>query len=391
MCPDVPTADPFTQPWAGDGLPGSRELTREDLEELRAGLADFQHALGLPEEKPAEAKPEEDQASAELHCLVVAGYLGPGYGRLPHRTTTDRALVEACARHFGTGLEAPDFYPTEPLPTTVHVLVHSKGGSLDSAFKVVLFLRRFVKEVRVYVPSRAKSAATLIAVGADRIVMSPFAELGPLDTQITDPRNPTKHVSALDCYQSVDYVRDFGVQTVSRALRGILADTQGMVPLSELIATAKDFGLGSVEPMLRQVNALDFGGWGRTLKIGETYAKALRLRLQQPDTEEVADRISRKLVYGYTHHPYPIDLDEAHKIELTSATGMSRSVYLAARRVAAACKDDARFIGFAADVEQAIVDLASPRSDSTSVFAEPVPLIRGDREVVASLPPEPDD
>ena len=38
--------------------------------------------------------------------------------------------------------------------------------------------------VRVIVPDYAKSAGTLMALGADRIIMSETSELGPIDPQV---------------------------------------------------------------------------------------------------------------------------------------------------------------------------------------------------------------
>jgi hypothetical protein len=341
--------DLFASPLALDGLGAGRELSREDLEELKAGLEAFAAAI----------TPVQGPQPASVHALVVAGYIGSGYGRALDKRTED-AVADACARHFGGAAADHDGYPSKPRRDRINVVLDSGGGSLDSAFRAVLYLRRFVEEVRVYVPRRAKSAATLVAVGADRIVMSPYAELGPLDTQIKDPRNPARYVSALDCYRSVDYVREFGVHTISRALKVMLGETQAMVPLSEVIRTATDFAGGSVRPMLEQVKALDFGAWGRTLKIGETYARSLRMRLRHPDSEEVADQIARKLVYGYTHHPYPIDQVEAEEVGL-KVDMMPKDAYLAGIRIADACKDEARFVGFIEDAEHLLQQLGDVR------------------------------
>jgi hypothetical protein len=262
---------------------------------------------------------------------------------LDKKRSTEDDVRDSCIRHF-----KDDPAPHKAQDLTVHLLLDSRGGSLDSAFKTALFLRRFAGNIRVYVPRRAKSAGTLIAIGSDKIVMSPFAELGPLDSQIQDPRNPTKNVSALDLYQSVDYVREFGLgKTLPIALKTLFDATDKRVPLLQLLTVANDFALGSTTPILGQVQPLDFGSWGRTLKIGETYAKSLLTRLQDSELRESAGRIARRLVYDYTHHLYPIDLDEADRIGLKPET-MERSVYLAAMRVIDAC-GDCRCVGFAGD------------------------------------------
>jgi hypothetical protein len=173
--------------------------------------------------------------------------------------------------------------------------------------------------------------------------MSAFAELGPLDTQIVDPRNQTELVSALDCYQSVDYVRAFGLTTLRRTLVALAKEMQTGIPLSELLNTAEHLSTGSITSMLAQIKALDFGGWGRTLKIGELYAKSLLTRLGYTPAE--AGRIAYQLVYGYTHHPFPIDLNEAARVGLRPQH-MDEQEHAMAAKLLAYCAGDDLFVGF---------------------------------------------
>jgi len=350
--------------------PVSRPLTREELIRMRTALDDFKAALAAWDRRRHDSRRKTDDiapngrppAPDSYHTLVVTGYLGDDLG--PRKISTEEAVVDACQRYFdlrppgeADASEEIDGYPEEARVDRIHVILDSAGGSLDSAYKTVVYLRAFAKEVRVYVPTRAKSAATLIAIGADRVEMSPFAELGPLDTQIIDPRNPTARISALDCYRSVDHVREFGVLTIPRALTAILDQNRTRLSLEQLIEAATTLAVGSVRPMLEHISALDFGAWGRTLKIGETYAKMLRLRLHNPDSEAAARRLAWQLVYGYPHHPYPIDRAEATNLGISVET-MPRDVYRAAHDIATACRNEARFVGFANDVSEAIKVLA---------------------------------
>jgi hypothetical protein len=360
--------DSSAQPFAVDGIPVGRPLTRDDLYTIQDALKGFKEALATWERQRAsvqapsgldEADDESGPSPEAFHCLIVTGFLGKSYGSKLDKTTED-TLAAVCARHFSPDrASVAEGYSVEPRPGKIHVILESGGGSLDSAYKVVLFLRSFVKDVHVYVPCRAKSAATLIAIGADRVVMSPYAELGPLDTQITDPRNPATHVSALDCYRSVDYVREFGVQTIPTALKVMLSETQALIPLAQLVESATTFAIGGVKPLLEQIKGLDFGAWGRTLRIGETYAKEVRLRLHHPSTEKDAEWLATKLVYGYPHHLYPIDRAEAKSLGLGVET-MPKDVYAAAKAIAEACRGESRFVGFSEDVADAIVQFAEP-------------------------------
>lgn len=66
------------------------------------------------------------------------------------------------------------------------LMLNSPGGSGEMAEKLIEMCRAHCqREFRVIVPNYAKSAATMIALGADVIVMGYLSELGPIDPQYT--------------------------------------------------------------------------------------------------------------------------------------------------------------------------------------------------------------
>lgn len=70
---------------------------------------------------------------------------------------------------------------------SVDLLLHTPGGNIDAAEKLITIVRSAVGDegwLRVIVPDFAKSAGTLIAIGANSIVMSDVSELGPIDPQV---------------------------------------------------------------------------------------------------------------------------------------------------------------------------------------------------------------
>lgn len=74
--------------------------------------------------------------------------------------------------------------PGEP----VDVLLHTPGGDVDAAEKLIGLVRSATGEegqLRVIIPDYAKSAGTLMALGANTIVMSDSSELGPIDPQVS--------------------------------------------------------------------------------------------------------------------------------------------------------------------------------------------------------------
>ncbi|CAN7591224.1 SDH family Clp fold serine proteinase [Acidovorax delafieldii] len=74
-----------------------------------------------------------------------------------------------------------------PANHPVDLLLQTPGGDIDAAEKLFKMIRNRVRsaQLRVIVPDYAKSAGTLIALGADVVMMSDSSELGPIDPQVT--------------------------------------------------------------------------------------------------------------------------------------------------------------------------------------------------------------
>ena len=87
------------------------------------------------------------------------------------------------------------------------VLLDSGGGDLDSAYKILQIFKSHAKHVTVVVPFYAKSAATLIALGADRLQMCRAGELGPVDPQVLDPDSGMM-VPALSIKNAMDFINE---------------------------------------------------------------------------------------------------------------------------------------------------------------------------------------
>lgn len=72
-----------------------------------------------------------------------------------------------------------DADPSEDL----HVLLASPGGDGETAVRLVRSAQARCHELTVVVPDQAKSAGTILAMGAHHILMGPTSDLGPVDPQ----------------------------------------------------------------------------------------------------------------------------------------------------------------------------------------------------------------
>lgn len=78
----------------------------------------------------------------------------------------------------------------------IDLFLYSSGGDTMVPWRLVSMMREYCDTFSVLIPYKAHSAATMIALGADEIVMSDLSELSPIDPSTAnvfnppDPKNP---------------------------------------------------------------------------------------------------------------------------------------------------------------------------------------------------------
>ena len=66
----------------------------------------------------------------------------------------------------------------------IDIFIHSPGGSIEATESIVKVLRSKFSKIRFIVTGTAKSAATMLALSGDSILMDEAGELGPIDPQV---------------------------------------------------------------------------------------------------------------------------------------------------------------------------------------------------------------
>ena len=72
----------------------------------------------------------------------------------------------------------------------IDLFLYSTGGDTMVPWRLVSMIREYCDSFGVLVPYKAHSAATMIALGADEIVMSDLSELSPIDPSTANVFNP---------------------------------------------------------------------------------------------------------------------------------------------------------------------------------------------------------
>lgn len=72
----------------------------------------------------------------------------------------------------------------------ISLLLYTRGGDTMAAYSLVNLIRQFCEEFEIIIPSKARSSGTIISLGADNIIMTKQATLGPIDPSLNNPLNP---------------------------------------------------------------------------------------------------------------------------------------------------------------------------------------------------------
>jgi hypothetical protein len=72
----------------------------------------------------------------------------------------------------------------------ISLYMYSTGGITMAGYALANLLREFSSSYDVIIPFKAHSCSTLIALGADRIIMTKMAELSPIDPSVASPLGP---------------------------------------------------------------------------------------------------------------------------------------------------------------------------------------------------------
>jgi len=95
----------------------------------------------------------------------------------------------------------------------IDLLLYSRGGDVSVPWRIVSMFREFCDEFSLLVPYKAHSAATLISLGADKIIMCKKAELSPIDPTlgkviVGEITGPPQEISVEDVNSYISFIRE---------------------------------------------------------------------------------------------------------------------------------------------------------------------------------------
>ena len=117
----------------------------------------------------------------------------------------------------------------------IDLFIYSRGGDVAVPWRIVSMMREFCNRFSVIVPYHAHSAATLVALGANEIVLGPKAELGPIDPSITrvGARGQPEEISTEHVMSYLHFLREgVGLTEQASLTRLVESLANGVQPLT---------------------------------------------------------------------------------------------------------------------------------------------------------------
>jgi hypothetical protein len=205
------------------------------------------------------------------------------------------------------------------------LIIQSSGGDIHAAYLIMSMLRgRMNKgkgELIACVPSRAQSAATLLCLGADKILLGELGALGPLDAQIrkgiTDAGTPN-YISALHLLKALSRLQEFSLESFS-AMAGHLDTHQAS--RDDQIKYGIKYSHAITCPLFERIESGEVGYWDQMLKTGEEYGRRLleQGQLVEDEGKDHIKSIIHKLIFEYPSHELVIDCCALKELRLRAA------------------------------------------------------------------------
>lgn len=214
------------------------------------------------------------------------------------RDQLDRQLVS----HIQQQIERDVTTPREE--SIVDIWLQSPGGDANATVKLYWELRSKFKEIRIAVPDYAKSAATLLAIGADKLFVSPAADFGPLDVQVEHADREGRVVSALAGANSIEHLAKVGIDLA--LLEGPRLFELTPMKSAEVLREMLNYSATILEPILSKLDPQLIHEAAEQLKVTRDYAQSILLGKNNPPSSSVASDIANTLVTKYPTHGYVV-------------------------------------------------------------------------------------
>lgn len=207
---------------------------------------------------------------------------------------------------FGLLVESMQISEEQPYRANSLLILTTHGGLADSAYQIARLFQKTSDCFYVVIASRCKSAGTLVALGANELIMSPVSELGPLDVQIMQRDEIGQRRSGLVVRTALEGLAGESFALFEHIMLRIKAGSSQTVSFEVASRIAAEIAVGLMAPVYSQISPDALGNDLRNLHVATEYGTRLIAHGGNADSDTV-----QRLVEDYPAHGFIIDKAEA--------------------------------------------------------------------------------
>ncbi len=192
----------------------------------------------------------------------------------------------------------------------VILVLVTPGGDADAAYRMARCLQSKYARVTIFISGWCKSAGTLLAVGAHRLVMSEFGELGPLDVQVGKRDELFEYGSGLDVDAAIKQLELSAFAMFEDYMLAIERASDGRVTFKTASEISYEMVTRLMGNIYCQIDPMKIGETSRLMTIAKDYSERLAAHSGNLLNEGAIDL----LVSSYSSHGFVIDFREASLI-----------------------------------------------------------------------------
>jgi Serine dehydrogenase proteinase len=163
------------------------------------------------------------------------------------------------------------------------------------------------KRFLLFVDRYCKSAGTILALGADTVIMSDYAELGPIDVQLRKDDEVGERGSGLTPIQALSVLRSQSIELFKGWFTSLRFDPKYGFSTRIASEVAAKVTAGLLSPIYEQIDPMKMAEMDRSLRIAAEYGERLA-------KSNLKDGALTRLLTAYPSHAFAIDRTEASDI-----------------------------------------------------------------------------
>ena len=191
----------------------------------------------------------------------------------------------------------------------VFFILVTEGGDADPSYRIAKYLQEYYRKFTCFVSGYCKSAGTLVALGANELVIGDCGELGPLDVQMSKEDELGVTRSGLTIHSALSTLHAAAYSAFEHFFLETKKRSRGTITTPTAVRVATELSGKLFASIYSHVDAMHVGEADRSLKIAYKYGQIL-----QAKGRNLKQNTLVKLTTDYPSHGFIIDRYQAAEL-----------------------------------------------------------------------------